>query len=80
MQLDIRLPIGLLFTALGLLLAGFGAFSDKSIYQRSGGWNVNLAWGAVLLVFGIVMIILGRQKKRHSSGVPSGGASGSHGH
>jgi hypothetical protein len=61
MGLDIRLPIGLLFSVIGILLVGFGAFSDKTIYQRSLGFNVNLAWGAVLLVFGLVMVILGRR-------------------
>jgi hypothetical protein len=35
MGLDIRLPIGLLFSVLGLLLAGFGAVSEKGIYERS---------------------------------------------
>ena len=61
MGLDIRLPIGLLFSVIGLLLVAFGAFSDREIYQRSLGLNVNLAWGAVLLVFGAIMLILGRR-------------------
>jgi multisubunit Na+/H+ antiporter MnhG subunit len=61
MGLDIRLPIGLLFSVIGLLLMGFGAFGDKTIYQRSLGLNVNLSWGAVLLVFGAIMLILGRR-------------------
>jgi hypothetical protein len=61
MGLDIRLPIGLLFSLIGLLLVGFGAFSDNAIYQRSLGFNVNLAWGAVLLVFGVIMVIFGRR-------------------
>jgi hypothetical protein len=64
MGLDIRLPIGLLFSVVGLLLAGFGAFSDKAIYQRSLDLNVNLAWGAVLLVFGAVMMVLGNRRSR----------------
>jgi hypothetical protein len=61
MGLDIRLPIGLMFTIFGLLLAGYGLFGDKAIYQRSLGININLLWGAVLLVFGLVMIALGRR-------------------
>ena len=61
MGLDIRLPIGLMFTLFGLLLVVYGAVSDKSIYQRSLGMNVNLGWGAVLLVFGVVMLLLGRR-------------------
>jgi len=61
MGLDIRLPIGAMFTLFGLLLFVYGLVSDKSIYQRSLGLNVNLGWGAVLLVFGIVMLVLGRR-------------------
>jgi multisubunit Na+/H+ antiporter MnhG subunit len=61
MGLDIRLPIGLLFSVLGLLLAGFGVFSDKGIYQRSLGLNVNLAWGVILLIFGIIMVVFGNR-------------------
>jgi hypothetical protein len=59
MGLDIRLPIGLLFGAVGALLAGYGALSSKTIYHRSLGLNVNLVWGTVLLLFGITMFILG---------------------
>jgi intracellular septation protein A len=61
MGLDIRLPIGLMFTLFGLLLVVYGFISDKSIYQRSLGINVNLGWGVVLLIFGVVMLILGRR-------------------
>lgn len=61
MSLDIRLPIGMLFALLGLLLAGYGATSDPAIYQRSLGHNVNLVWGLALLVFGGVMLALGRR-------------------
>ena len=55
MGLDIRLPIGGLFIALGTLLSLYGVFGDHSVYQRSLGINVNLGWGAVLLVFGLIM-------------------------
>ena len=61
MGLDIRLPIGLMFTLFGLLLVVYGVFSDKAIYQRSLGLNVNLGWGVVLLIFGVVMLVLGRR-------------------
>lgn len=60
MGLDIRLPIGLMFTLFGLLLVVYGAVSDRAIYQRSLGINVNLGWGVVLLIFGVAMLILGR--------------------
>lgn len=59
MQLDVRLPIGLLFSLFGVLLTGFGLVSDKKIYeQHSLGININLGWGIVLLVFGLFMLAL----------------------
>ena len=61
MQLDIRLPIGLMFAVLGALLTGFGLVGDKSGFQGSLGINVNLWWGLVMLVFGVVMFLLGRR-------------------
>jgi sulfite exporter TauE/SafE len=60
MGMDIRLPIGLLFSAIGLLLTAFGAFSNHEIYQASLGINVNIIWGLVLLAFGFVMLFFGR--------------------
>jgi hypothetical protein len=61
MGLDIRLPLGLLFTALALVLIVHGLASDSAIYARSLGFNVNAAWGAVMLVFGLAMLFLGRR-------------------
>jgi hypothetical protein len=56
MNLDLRLPIGLMFSAFGVMLAGWGLISDRAIYARSLGVNVNLWWGFVLLAFGLVML------------------------
>ena len=56
MNLDLRLPIGLMFTIFGALLTVFGIISDRAIYDRSLGINVNLWWGLVLLVFGLTML------------------------
>ncbi len=58
MNLDVRLPIGLMFAIVGAILAVFGLFSDRSIYQRSLGINVNLGWGCVLLAFGLFMLLM----------------------
>jgi hypothetical protein len=63
MHLDVRLPIGLLFSMLGAVLALFGAFSDRALYQQSLGVNVNLIWGVVMLAFGGVMLTLGARGK-----------------
>ncbi len=57
MKLDVRLPIGLMFSVFGLILVVFGMVSDHVIYdQHSLGININLAWGAVQLLFGVVMV------------------------
>jgi hypothetical protein len=61
MGLDIRLPIGFLFSIFGVLLIAYGAMSDPAIYQRSLGININLAWGLIMLVFGGVMLALSRR-------------------
>ena len=61
MQLDIRLPIGLMFALLGALLAAFGLVADKGVYEKSLGINVNAWWGLVMLIFGVIMFLLGRR-------------------
>ena len=80
MGLDIRLPIGLMFTLFGLLLVVYGAVSDKAIYQRSLGLNVNLGWGVVLLIFGVVMLVLGRRAAGTTKPEEPEGRSGKSGH
>jgi len=58
MGLDIRLPIGLMFSLVGVLLLGYGLVSPKEIYDaHSLGININLIWGGVLVVFGALMLI-----------------------
>jgi ABC-type Na+ efflux pump permease subunit len=54
MGLDIRWPIGLMFTLIGVLLAAFGVVRAGD--SVSLGININLVWGLVLLVFGIFML------------------------
>ncbi|HEU4954163.1 MAG TPA: hypothetical protein VFT28_06290 [Gemmatimonadales bacterium] len=67
MTFDLRLPIGLMFTIVGILLTGFGLVSDEAIYARSLGVNVNLWWGLVLVVFGLVMLGLAMRGRRPSA-------------
>jgi hypothetical protein len=57
MNFDLRLPIGLLFAIYGIVLAGFGLLGDDAIYEKSLGININLLWGAVMLVFGLLMLL-----------------------
>lgn len=64
MGLDVKLPIGLLFTVFGLLLVFYGAVSDPAIYAKSLGMNVNLIWGCLMLAFGLGMLLLSRRSLR----------------
>lgn len=69
--IDVRLPIGGLFTALGLIVGGYGIATNGNAgdYQRSLGTNINLWWGIVMLVFGLAMIALARSARRHPSAI-----------
>lgn len=71
MKLDLRLPIGLMFTILGALLTAFGLVSSKAIYVTSLGINVNLWWGLVVLAFGLVMLWLAIRGGRRPGAGPS---------
>jgi hypothetical protein len=56
MGFDIRIPLGVMFAIIGVLLTGFGLASDPAIYQRSLGININLWWGLALLVFAAALM------------------------
>jgi protein-S-isoprenylcysteine O-methyltransferase Ste14 len=60
MGLDLRWPIGLMFSLIGALLVicGLSTSSNAEMYTRSLGININLYWGLVLLVFGAAMLAL----------------------
>ena len=64
MGLDIRIPLGLLFLITGGMMTVFGLFTRHSdIYEKSMGINMNLGWGAVMFVFGLIMFLVGRRQK-----------------
>ena len=64
--LDVRYPIGALFTALGLLIGGYGVATNGDVarYAPLGGLNVNLWWGLVMLIFGLACLLLARARSR----------------
>ena len=66
--MDIRAPIGGLFTLLGVMLIGYGlvAPANTGAATLSTGTNVNVWWGLVMLAFGIVMLLLARRSSRQS--------------
>jgi hypothetical protein len=71
MTLDLRIPLGLLFLIVGVMLSVYGvATRGSDIYLRSAGMNINLIWGIVMFVFGLSMFLLGRYTDRHPKGQP----------
>lgn len=64
MNLDVRLPMGLLFAIIGVILLVHGFTADQAIYDNhSLGININARWGGVILAFGALMLFLARKKK-----------------
>jgi hypothetical protein len=70
MNLDLRLPIGLMFTIFGAMLVVYGLVSDPAVYARSLGLNVNLWWGLVLVAFGLTMLALARAGRAAANRTP----------
>ena len=64
MGLDLRWPIGFMFTLIGAILAitGLATNSNAEMYKRSLGINIDLWWGLVLLAFGVFMLIMARKE------------------
>jgi len=67
--LDLRLPVGGLLSALGLLLALYGQATrgNRLLYAPSGGKNLNLAWGLVMLACGIAFLAAAMWSRRRSA-------------
>ena len=65
-MVDIRIPIGFMFSVMGLIITGLGLFtlSDSAMYQKSLGINVNIIMGILMLIFGAAMLFLAYKKKK----------------
>jgi hypothetical protein len=65
-MVDIRMPIGLMFSILGLIISAYGFFtiSNTAMYQKSLGININIIMGVIMLAFGLVMLYFARRKKK----------------
>jgi len=70
--LDVRLPIGGLFTVLGLILTVYGALTAGNVvhYARSLSFNINLWWGLVMLAFGLGLLLSATPYRRSRPGAP----------
>ncbi|MCI0522280.1 MAG: hypothetical protein L0Y37_01355 [Bacteroidales bacterium] len=59
-MLDIRFPIGLMFSIFGVLITiyGLATLGNEAMYVRSLNVNVNLISGICMTVFGVIMLLL----------------------
>jgi drug/metabolite transporter (DMT)-like permease len=64
-RFDIRIPIGALFSLLGVILVAYGIAtrSDTQLYARSENIVINLWWGMIMVVFGALMLYFGTRTK-----------------
>ena len=75
MGLDIRWPIGLMFSLVGALLVIYGLMTgsnDRDVPKRSLDININLIWGLVLLVFGAFMLLMAWRGSKAAGSQPPG--------
>jgi len=70
MGLDIRYPIGFLFSIIGIMLTIFGLVtgSNTELYHRSLDINVNLWTGLSMIIFGGIMLILAYTSTKKKAG------------
>lgn len=66
--MDLRKPIGYLFTLLGLILIVWGLAGTQTPLTQGGvldrqGENINLIWGVVVLIFGAGMLFFALRGK-----------------
>jgi hypothetical protein len=62
-RLDVRLPIGAFFSSLGALLTAYGGATLGAPGTAPTGVPIDLVWGAVLLAFGVVLLLLARRAR-----------------
>jgi hypothetical protein len=61
--LDLKLPIGWLLGAYGVLLTVYGLATNKGMYAISLGFNINLIWGILMLAVGGGFLFAAYRKK-----------------
>jgi hypothetical protein len=72
MGIDIKFPIGLMFSILGAVLTvyGFVTKSSPEIYQKSLDININLWSGIAMLAFGLLMLLASLIRKKEEETKP----------
>jgi hypothetical protein len=68
MRFDVRLPIGLVFVLIGLLVAARGLIGGPALAQaESAGLNIDLIWGAAMAAFGAALLAFVAWRRRKGS-------------
>lgn len=63
MNLDLRIPMGMMFSMAGAVLLAFGLATRTrpELYNKSFGINADLWWGLAMLIFGLIVMSFGRR-------------------
>jgi len=64
---DLKIPLGSLLSFYGLILVLYGLFGPRYIYEKSLGLNVNLIWGALILLIGGLFLGFAHFRRRSSN-------------
>jgi hypothetical protein len=73
-MLDLRLPIGYFFLINSLLLIVSGLIQPQMTTCSAGTFNLNVTWGAVFGLFGMVMAALGWSERLANKASATSGA------
>ncbi len=66
MGVDIKLPIGLMFSVFGIILTiqGLLTSTNAELYKKSLDININLWAGLLMLAFGIIMLAFSKKLRK----------------
>ncbi len=67
-MLDLRIPCGLFFAVVGVILTALGLFDSGARSQLSSA-NVNLYTGVTMLVFGAFLLLLAYRNRNPKESV-----------
>ena len=71
MRMDVKLPLGMIFSIMGLILICSGVFYKNEIVAKLG-FNLNLWWGALVFFFGFLMLIFYFRSRKAVTGKKEG--------
>lgn len=66
--IDLKLPLGALLTFYGLVLTLYGIVTKPEFYQKSLYLNLNLIWGIIMLVIGVLLLFMAYKTKAKKHG------------